>query len=324
MSETLDLLVVGDLLVLDRVAILDELPPIGSTALFSGLNKELEQIHFGGCTANVAAAACALGLTVGLACFAGVDFESSGYCAHLDRLGITSRWLPVLKDQNIVQCYSFYDQQGRKLSFMDWFDPLLSMKLQLPDHVIKNSKRVVIVGGNREGPISDSLLNVAITARKYQVPVALAWAGGVAEIEPRYMELVDMILCNDFELKRILKYFGWDDDRAIFSLGPGIAYISSGTNGSHVYHDGNKVHVPAFERSQAMDPTGAGDSYAGGVLTGFEWGKAPEVCGRIGSIVSSFVVEKKGCQTNLPSHEMLEERYHAAYGEEINASIADR
>ena len=75
---------------------------------------------------------------------------------------------------------------------------------------------------------------------------------------------------------------------------------------------------PSSSPLQVVDPTGAGDAYAGSVLAGLSWGKSAEICGRIGAVGSSFVVEKKGCQTNLPSREQLEQRYLAAFGETLS------
>jgi ribokinase len=65
--------------------------------------------------------------------------------------------------------------------------------------------------------------------------------------------------------------------------------------------------------AEPVDPTGAGDAYKAGFLVAFTKGCAPKICCQVGSITASFVVEKVGCQTNLPTWEMMKERYSKYY-----------
>jgi adenosine kinase len=44
------------------------------------------------------------------------------------------------------------------------------------------------------------------------------------------------------------------------------------------------------------DPTGAGDSYRGGLISGLIHGKDIEECARMGSVCASFAVERYGTQ----------------------------
>jgi ribokinase len=62
------------------------------------------------------------------------------------------------------------------------------------------------------------------------------------------------------------------------------------------------------------DPTGAGDAYRAGFLTAFSRGYDPLIACRVGTVTASYVVEKTGCQTNLPSWDRMEERYRLAFG----------
>ena len=78
--------------------------------------------------------------------------------------------------------------------------------------------------------------------------------------------------------------------------------------------DGEEHHVPAV-RVDAVDPTGAGDGYRAGFLTAFRKGYAPLDCCRAGAVVSSFVVERMGTQTNLPDWDRMLTRYRKVFGE---------
>lgn len=321
MSRNIDLLVVGGLLVIDHIAVLDELPAPGAAVLFPGLTRSLTEQYFGGNSINLAAAAAALGLRVGLVCFAGEDFESSGYRAHLDAIGIKERWLQNLHGQDIAHCYSFFDRLGTSLTFMDFPGEASVGELQIPHDVIANAGQVVISGGRRDDLSARNVMAIAQAAQEARVPLALAWAGDKANFEPAYFDLADTLLCNQFESELILECLSLNAEDGIARLGPQRTFVTRGASGSDVYFGGCRTRVPAVQPADAVDPTGAGDSYAGGVLAGLAWGKPPEVCGKIGAVVASFVLEKRGCQTNLPSREQLEARYQSAFGVTLNSSI---
>ncbi|NLM28935.1 MAG: carbohydrate kinase family protein, partial [Methanomicrobiales archaeon] len=81
-----------------------------------------------------------------------------------------------------------------------------------------------------------------------------------------------------------------------------------------LYMEGEEHHIPAV-RVEAVNPTGAGDGYRAGFLTAFQKGYAPLDCCRAGAVVSSFVVEQVGPQTNLPDWDRMIERYRKVFGE---------
>jgi sugar/nucleoside kinase (ribokinase family) len=60
--------------------------------------------------------------------------------------------------------------------------------------------------------------------------------------------------------------------------------------------------VPVTEcEGPCVDTVGAGDGYVAGFMYGYSKGKSLELCAQYGSTVSSFVIEKRGSTTNLPT-----------------------
>jgi sugar/nucleoside kinase (ribokinase family) len=87
----------------------------------------------------------------------------------------------------------------------------------------------------------------------------------------------------------------------IFKMGPRTLVIKRGEHGALMVHDKFLFSVPAFPLEEVHDPTGAGDSFAGGFmgyLTGA--GKINEKtlrCAMVyGSVMGSFTVEKFGVE----------------------------
>ena len=62
------------------------------------------------------------------------------------------------------------------------------------------------------------------------------------------------------------------------------------------------------------DPTGAGDSYRGGLISGLIQGKNIEHCARMGSVCASFAVECYGTQEYTFSLEEFNQRLNGCSG----------
>jgi adenosine kinase len=62
------------------------------------------------------------------------------------------------------------------------------------------------------------------------------------------------------------------------------------------------------------DPTGAGDSYRGGLISGLIRGKDIGQCARMGSVCASFAVECYGTQEYTFSPEEFNERLNGCFG----------
>ncbi len=83
---------------------------------------------------------------------------------------------------------------------------------------------------------------------------------------------------------------------------PNKLIITCGNKGV-VYFDGTTlVEVPAME-VDAVDTTGAGDTFAGAFTVAISEGKSIEDCIRFGSIAAGLSVTKKGAQTGMPSRD---------------------
>ncbi|HEC76445.1 MAG TPA: carbohydrate kinase family protein [Thermoplasmatales archaeon] len=118
------------------------------------------------------------------------------------------------------------------------------------------------------------------------------------------IEKADIVFCNETELMQINKMTELRGKEVIVTLG---------NKGSLIYKSG--IKIPAIT-CRTVDTTGAGDAYKAGFWVGFMKGFEIEKCCKIGTAVSSFVVEKIGAQ-NFPSMEKLSERYKNYFGEKI-------
>lgn len=93
------------------------------------------------------------------------------------------------------------------------------------------------------------------------------WIQGAAAALTKVLESVDILLVNEGEARalsgerNLLKAF-----RRIRGMGPRILVIKRGEYGAMVLSDEGPVAVPAMLLEDVVDPTGAGDTFAGGFL----------------------------------------------------------
>jgi sugar/nucleoside kinase (ribokinase family) len=119
-------------------------------------------------------------------------------------------------------------------------------------------------------------------------------------------EHVDVVFSNEQEARGMT---GIADPLAaaaeLAKLSGGMAIVTRDREGS-VIHDGRETHeIPIFP-VQAVDTTGAGDSYAAGVLYGLTQGLALPTAGRIGAYVAAQVVAKLGPRLDAIEAEAVE------------------
>ncbi len=123
-------------------------------------------------------------------------------------------------------------------------------------------------------------------------------------IEGAYNELIDVLkninvfIINDSEAREISKEANlFKAAKIIQGMGPKIVIIKKGEHGALLFYENEIFSAPAYPLESIFDPTGAGDSFAGGFIgyiaktddTSYENMKRAVI---YGSAVASFCVEK--------------------------------
>jgi adenosine kinase len=103
-----------------------------------------------------------------------------------------------------------------------------------------------------------------------------------------------ILISNDYELDLIMKKTGLSKKDLLKRAKVVIATL--GDQGSHVSTADGDMTVPVVKPKVVEDPTGAGDSYRGGLISGLIRGMDIEQCAKMGSVCASFAVECYGTQ----------------------------
>lgn len=127
---------------------------------------------------------------------------------------------------------------------------------------------------------------------------------------PRLLTLAEVMVVNLEEAKVILKYNEGDNVslkkllKGLMDLGPRRVVITDGKEGSYGF-DGEKFYQMGIIPANLKDMTGAGDSFASGVLAGLFYGKELPEALRWGTANAASVIEEIGALNGQLSYEKM-------------------
>lgn len=142
------------------------------------------------------------------------------------------------------------------------------------------------------------------------------WIAGRRQELMEVIRRVDVIILNDEEIKELTgQYHLQQAAQKLLQWGPRLLVIKKGEHGAVLVSANDYFTAPAYPVNEVVDPTGAGDSFAGGFvgylatcsrLTGLNFRKAVAY----GSTVASFAVESFSFnRLREVSRRQIEQRY---------------
>jgi sugar/nucleoside kinase (ribokinase family) len=145
------------------------------------------------------------------------------------------------------------------------------------------------------------------------------WIENTRESLLRAIGTVDALLMNDDEIRMLTEEPTLlKGARQLMELGPRVVVAKQGEYGASLFTEHGFFSLPAYPLETVLDPTGAGDSFAGGLL-GYldsQGGADDDATLRramtYGSAVASFWVEEFGCErAERLTRDEIDERYEA-------------
>jgi sugar/nucleoside kinase (ribokinase family) len=156
-----------------------------------------------------------------------------------------------------------YDLQSRetletRLGVFATFEPKLPEKAQSSSYVFL---------GNIDPELQLSVLAQVRNPKLVVCDTMNYWIQSKKEVLLHLLRQVDILMVNDGEARELSG--DWNIHRAgrwILQHGPRRVVIKQGEYGALLLEDGRTFYVPAFPLEEVFDPTGAGDSFAGGFM----------------------------------------------------------
>lgn len=215
-----------------------------------------------GGSATYFAAAASLYTKVNLVGVVGTDFPAE-HIRFLAERGVDTRGLEVVEGQTFrwVGCYD-YEQKvttlDTRLNVFADFHPTLP-----PGY--EGSELVFLA--NIDPDLQYEVLSQVRGARLRMVDTMNFWIRGKGDSLNRTISTVDIVTMDESEICLLARSQNViAAARSILRLGPRAVIIKRGQYGSFMVSDADYFVAPAYPVAQVKDPTGAGDSFAGGLL----------------------------------------------------------
>ncbi len=276
-------------------------------------------VHRGGVAGNMAYAIGALGGDAVLIGAAGMDFtdyrewlQAHGVnCDHvwISETAHTARFV-CTTDTEMAQIASFYPgamSQARHISL----EKIVSST---------GTPELVIIGANDP----DTMFLHTDECRRLGLAFAADPSQQLARLSGEEIRKLiggaTYLFTNDYEWDLLLQKTGWTEDDVLRQVG--LRVTTLGPKGvDMVSPDGTSVHVDVVPENSKVDPTGVGDAFRAGFLTGRSAGLDLERSAQLGSLVAVFVLETNGTQEWTWDRDVALSRLAGAYGQQAADEI---
>lgn len=260
------------------------------------------QEKFGGTAGNIAYALKLMGENPVISAAIGHDYQR--YFDWLAKNGLSIENIKIIEDEFTAGAYITTDKADNQIT---GFNPgAMRYSSALDFDQFKASKTMVIVSpGNLEDMVS-----YPRACKAKGIDYIFDPGQSLPMLDARdLVQAIDgcrILICNDYELELIMSKTELDEGELLERTGAII--VTMGELGSRVYTPDGEIRIPAAKPKQVVDPTGAGDAYRGGLISGLLRGKDIEESARMGSACASFAVECYGTQSYSFTAKEFEER----------------
>lgn len=291
----------------------------GYTSLIE--NKDNTKVNYGGCSVNIACLLAKLGLIALPVVRLGEDYRENGFYDFLKDSGVCLDAVEIVEGETTSNCYIVADPENNHVTI--FYTGAMDEKYARPmkDEFFENAR----VGVLTVGSYKDNL-EFFSKCKKHDVPLAFGMKCDFNAFPPDFFREVLMessiIFTNEAEAREIEKLFGFSSITEIFNTGKAKVIITTlGKRGSIYYKKSDNGietgSVRAAEFGRVVDTTGSGDAYIAGFLYGYLKGKDINECSSMGSVLSSFIIEKVGCLTNAPDEKAFLDRWQQFVNEGV-------
>lgn len=254
----------------------------------------------GGAATYITLASSVLNVESGIVSIVGGDFPQSDM-DMLSSRGVNIEGIEIVKDGKTFFWSGKYhndlnsrDTLVTEVNVLEHFDPKIPESMQDAE---------ILLLGNLHPGVQLSVLEKMNTRPKLVILDTMNfWMDSAMDILLQMIAKTDVISINDEEARQLSGEFSLvKAAKKIHEMGPEFVIIKKGEHGALLFHEGKIFAIPALPLEDVFDPTGAGDTFAGGFAAylakkedfSFENMKSALI---VGSAMASFTVEKFGTE----------------------------
>ena len=281
----------------------DQLDNISISLLVDSMTE-----HIGGTAGNIAYSLSLLGEKPRILAAMGRDYHQ--YFEWLDRCGISTDDIRIVEDELTAGAYITTDLNSNQFT---GFNPgAMKHQAGFSYDGINASDTMAIVG---PGNLADMM---EFTARNNELGIFSIFDPGQSlpiwepEALSRCIGQSDMLICNEYELGMINNSTGLSQGELAGMVEHLV--VTLGAEGAEFHSEGASERVPVVP-ADAVDPTGAGDAFRGGLIKGLAHGLGIKRAVEMGAVCGYYVVQVNGTQTYRYTQAEYDAKLRECFGE---------
>jgi ribokinase len=283
---------------MDLVTSTNQIPKVGETVLGNSFHTIP-----GGKGANQAVAAARLGGDVTMIGAVGNDSFGKTLVDQLTNQGINTKNIMVVKDVSTGIASILLSEADNSIIVVPGANNHITPEV-IENHEDKiRTSNILLV--QLEIPL-ESVIRAVELAKKHGIQTIVNPAP-IQKLPKELLEMVDYLTPNEHEQAMLFASIdGTDQELAKLKE---KCIVTKGSEGVMIYKNGEKIEIPSFQ-VEAVDTTGAGDSFNGALAVAICEGLEIEEACRFANVVGAISVTKLGAQTGMPTKKEVEEFLH--------------
>ncbi len=280
----------------------DHLAKVSVSFLVDSMDKRR-----GGCAPNIAYTLALLGERPRLMGTAGQDFEE--YRHWLDAAGVDTSLVKIIDGKFTASFFCSTDKDGNQIA--SFYTGAMAHAAELSFRPLDGCELAIISPNDPA-----AMVQYAEECRTLSIPYIFDPSQQVARLSAGELREgvagAYIVVCNEYEFEIIRQKTGMAEDDLL--LHTEALVVTRGEQGASIITNGGTTHIPAVPPKRIVDPTGVGDAFRAGFMKGLAMGAPFDVCGRLGSVAATYVLEHLGGQSHAYTLEEFAERYKEHFG----------
>jgi adenosine kinase len=279
-------------------------------------------VHRGGVGANICYGMAQLGQPSLLVGSVGADFAEYG--AALAEAGVDVSHVRVCQNVHTARFTCTTDLDANQIASFYTGAMAEARELDLGAiHAASGGIDLVLIGADDP----EGMLKHTELAKAHGIAVAADPSQQLARMDgediKRLIDGAEYLFSNEYEAGLMVQKTGWSHDEILERVG--VRVTTHGGDGVVIEDTGGILaKVPAVPAPNLVDPTGGGDAFRAGYLTGRAAGLDHEAAAQIGCTLATTVLETVGTQEYTLDRPLFLDRLSSAYGSSAAATAAQR
>ena len=275
--------------------------------------------HWGGVAANIAYTMGIFGVKPRLMGTAGRDFPD--YRTWLENAGVDCSTVRQLDHVFTASFFCNTDQENNQIS--SFYSGAMA---QARDYAISDlanpAADLVIISPNDPQAMTNLVAECRAKGLRFVYDPSQQIARMDGDTLRRDMQGASLMIVNQYEAHLIEEKSGMtlNDLRACVET----LVITHGKDGSHIYQGNTVTEVGTIEPTEIKDPTGAGDAFRAGFITGMVKELPVKLAAEVGALCATYVLEQVGTQNHHFNAVAFISRFRQTHDDkgELNALLA--